>query len=130
MSYKGDLRCEATHGPSGRTLWTDAPKDNMGKGESFSPTDLVATALAACMVTILGIAARGEGLDVEGATATVTKEMVADPERRIGRLTVRIRVPHRLPDEVRRRLEEAARGCPVARSLHPDVEVPLEFEWA
>ena len=81
--YVGDLRCESTHTPSGTDLHTDAPVDNQGRGESFSPTDLVATALGSCMLTTMGIAAKARGFDLPGATATVTKEMVADPFRRV-----------------------------------------------
>ena len=94
IEYQGDLRCKATHGPSGSELSTDAPKDNQGRGESFSPTDLVATALGTCMLTIMGIAARTFNIDISGATATVEKEMTATLPRRIERLTVTIQVPH------------------------------------
>jgi putative redox protein len=110
-------------------LQTDAPVDNMGKGESFSPTDLVGTALATCMLTTMGIVAQRHGIDMAGATARVTKEMVTTPHRRIGRLAVTIRMPRTLPDEDRRRLENAARACPVHRSLHPDVDAPIAIEW-
>ena len=97
VTYTGELGCTAAHGPSGRTLQTDAPKDNNGKGESFSPTDLVATALGTCMLTVMGIAARRLGVDMTGAKATVDKGMVADPLRRIGRLSVQIRIPAGIP---------------------------------
>lgn len=130
MDYRGQLRCEAVHGPSGEVLLTDAPKDNMGKGEAFSPTDLVATALGTCMLTILGIAAQKSGLDLAGARATVLKEMASAPARRIGRLTVDIHVPLKLSREDQERLEGAARLCPVAKSLHPDVELLARFHWA
>src|SRR5271169_1803564 len=93
IEYQGDLHCKATHGPSGAELSTDAPRDNQGRGESFSPTDLVATALGTCMITVMGIAARKLNIDVSGVTATVEKEMTAAPPRRIERLTVRIHVP-------------------------------------
>ena len=86
VNYEGNLRCKATHGPSGTTLITDAPTDNHGKGESFSPTDLVATALPACVLTIMGIAAQKHGLNLEGMSAVTTKEMSAAPPRRIARL--------------------------------------------
>jgi putative redox protein len=98
IEYEGGLRCRAAHGPSGAILLTDAPVDNMGKGEAFSPTDLVATALGTCMMTIMGIAADRMGLDLRGATATVTKEMVTSPLRRIGKLAVTIKVPGKLSD--------------------------------
>ena len=127
IRYLGDLRCEAKHGPSGVTIQTDAPTDNMGKGELFSPTDLVGTALGTCMLTTMGIVARRHGIDLSGATVHVTKEMVTTPQRRIGRLPVTIRVPHDLPEEDRKRLENAAHTCPVHRSLHPDVDAPVTF---
>src|ERR1700712_859709 len=104
-TYNGQLRTTATHGPSGATLITDAPKDNMGKGEAFSPTDLVAAALATCILTTMGIVAQRNGWDIAGATARVTKEMVTTPTRRIGRLAVAIRVPKEFPEETRARLE-------------------------
>ncbi len=129
IEYQGDLHCKATHGPSGTELSTDAPKDNQGRGESFSPTDLVATALGSCMLTIMGIAARTLNVDISGARSTVTKEMTAAPPRRIERLTVRIHVPHALSAEDREKLERAARACPVHRSLHPEVQIPIEFTW-
>lgn len=129
LEYQGDLHCKATHGPSGVELATDAPKDNQGRGESFSPTDLVATALGSCMLTIMGIAARTLNIDISGATASVRKEMTATPPRRIERLTVRIRVPHAPSAADREKLERAAHTCPVHRSLHPDVQIPIEFTW-
>lgn len=125
--YRGELRCEASHGPSGTVLSTDAPVDNQGKGESFSPTDLVATALGTCMLTIMGIVARRHDLDLEGTTVTVTKEMVNEPVRRIGRLPVTIRLPEHVTDEQRKLLERAALTCPVHKSLHPDIEIPVDL---
>ena len=127
IEYQGDLHCKATHGPSGAELLTDAPKDNQGRGESFSPTDLVATALGTCMLTIMGIAARTLNIEIAGATATVEKEMTAAPPRRIQRLAVRIHVPHSPSLIDREKLERAAHTCPVHKSLHPEVEIPLEF---
>jgi len=128
--YQGDLRCEAVHQPSGTRLNTDAPKDNFGKGESFSPTDLVAAALGACMLTLMGIAARSLKVDLKGTRVTVQKEMVAAPLRRIGGLAVKIAVPTKLTDEQKQKLEQAALTCPVHQSLHPDVQMPVEFLWA
>jgi len=130
VEYEGDLHCKAVHGPSGRELATDAPTDNQGRGESFSPTDLVATALGTCMLTVMGILARTLGIDISGATATVEKEMTAMPPRRIQRLTVKIHVPQAHSPENREKLERAVRTCPVHRSLHPDVDMPIEFSWA
>jgi len=127
--YEGELHCRATHGPSGATLATDAPLDNHGKGEAFSPTDLVGTAMGTCMLTIMGIAAEERGWDLRGATARVEKHMVRAPMRRIGKLEVVIAVPGGLPEEARPVLERAALGCPVRASLRPEIEVPIRFEW-
>jgi putative redox protein len=130
IEYQGDLRCEAVHQPSGTHLNTDAPKDNQGKGESFSPSDLVATALGTCMLTIMGIAARSLQVDLKGTRVTVQKEMVVSPIRRIGKLAVKITVPTKVTDEQKQKLEQAALTCPVHKSLHPDVQTPVEFLWA
>jgi putative redox protein len=130
IQYQGELRCEAVHQPSGTRLNTDAPKDNMGKGESFSPTDLVATALGTCMMTLMGIAARSLNVDLTGTRITVQKEMVATPMRRIGKLGVKINVPAKLTAEQKQKLEQVALTCPVHKSLHPDVQLPVEFVWA
>jgi putative redox protein len=129
IEYQGDLHCKATHGPSGAELSTDAPKDNQGRGESFSPTDLVATALGTCMLTIVGIAARTLNIDVSGATMTVEKEMTSTPPRKIQRLTVRIHVPGSPSPADKEKLERAAHTCPVRKSVHPDIEIPVEFTW-
>ncbi len=125
--YEGNLRTSVTHAPSRASFRTDAPKDNQGRGESFSPTDLVATALGSCMLTTMGIVARRHGWAMEGATARVEKIMVADPRRRIGKLACRIRLPGRLPPAAREVLEQTAHACPVHESLHPRTEVALEF---
>ena len=129
ITYDGSLRCKAVHGPSEQTLQTDAPVDNMGRGEFFSPTDLVATALGTCMATTMAIVAQREGLDLTGTKVSVVKEMVAQPTRRIGQLTTRISVPTQLTPEQKQKLERAAHHCPVHKSLHPDVKLPIEFEW-
>jgi putative redox protein len=129
MHYAGDLRTQATHGPSKTVLITDAPVDNQGKGASFSPTDLVATALGTCMLTTMGIVAKRHGWKIEGASATVEKHMVADPERRIGKLVVTLRMPAGLGEKERTILERTAHTCPVHKSLDPRVEVPVTFEW-
>jgi putative redox protein len=102
----------------------------MGKGESFSPTDLVATGLGTCMMTIMGIAARKLGVDLTGTRVRVVKEMAAAPARRIARLTVEITIPRAVTPEQRRQLENAAHTCPVSKSLHEDVEAPVTFHWA
>ncbi len=129
ITYQGDLRCQAKHAPSGTLLLTDAPVDNMGKGESFSPTDLVATALGTCMLTTMGIVAQRKNIDISGSTVSVTKEMVTAPLRRIGRLGVTIHVPHDLSEDDQKRLEHAAHSCPVHKSMHPDVQMPVTFKW-
>ncbi len=129
VSYQGELRCQAIHGPSGTELVTDAPVDNQGKGASFSPTDLVATALGTCMLTTMGIVAARHGWDLVGATAHVEKQMVSDPERRIGRLAVEIRVPMSFGEKERTILERTAFTCPVHKSLSPRVEIPVTFRW-
>lgn len=129
IEYEGDLHCKAVHGPSATELNTDAPKDNQGRGESFSPTDLVATALATCMLTTMGILARTQGIDIAGATATVQKEMTASAPRMIQSLAVKIHMPHVLTPENQQKLERAAHTCPVYRSLHPDIQTPTEFTW-
>ena len=128
-TYEGSLHCSALHGPSGSTLDTDAPRDNEGRGEAFSPTDLVATALATCTLTTMAILARREDIPFEGATAVVEKVMTATPRRRIGALRTRITMPAGLTPPQRTKLENAARHCPVHHSLHPDVEVDLAFDY-
>ena len=127
--YEGELHCSAVHGPSGDRLATDAPADNQGKGERFSPTDLVAVALGTCILTTMGIAARRRGLDLKGARAEVHKEMSSVPRRRIGKLAARIELPADLDERARRILEVAAEACPVTASLAPDTEVALSFEY-
>jgi len=128
--YQGGLRCEATHGPSQNKLISDAPVDNHGKGESFSPTDLVATALGTCMATVMGIYAEAHALDLTGLTVTVGKEMTQVPVRRISRLICEIVVP--LPETHPRReaLERAALTCPVHQSLLPEIDKPVKFVWS
>jgi len=130
LEYQGDLHCKAIHGPSAAEFGTDAPTDNQGRGESFSPTDLVATALGSCMLTVMGIMARTLNIDIAGATATVEKEMTSAPPRRIESLTVKIHMPHSINPEDRQKLERAAHTCPVHKSLHPDIRTPIEFTWS
>jgi putative redox protein len=129
IQYQGNLRCEATHGPSSSRLHTDAPVDNHGKGENFSPTDLVATALASCMATVMGIKARMQGYDIPQLKVTIEKEMSQDLPRRIVRLpvTVEVGLPASHPD--RQILESAALSCPVLNSLHPGINKPVNFLW-
>ncbi len=127
--YTGALRCEAKHGPSGSTLLTDAPVDNLGKGEAFSPTDLVGTALGTCILTTMGIVAQRNGYPFEEAKVHVVKEMTTSPPRRIARLVVQLDMPGGLSTEARSKLEHTAHACPVHRSLHPDVEIPIRFNY-
>lgn len=128
--YLGDLRVAGTHGPSGVRLNTDAPVDNHGKGESFSPTDLVATALAHCMLTIMGIKAQSLGIDITGSTVGIEKIMSADLPRRIVALPMKIHVVGKLTEENKRSLVAAAEMCPVAKSLSPEIDKPIVWSWA
>jgi putative redox protein len=129
--YKGGLRTVATHVQSGTAIETDAPTDNQGKGERFSPTDLVAAALATCMATTMAIKARHTmNTDLDGTRVEVTKIMVSDP-RRIGKLVAHVFFPAGLivDDNQKELLERTARTCPVERSLHPDIELDMQFNW-
>ena len=123
------LTCQLTHGPSGSRLATVPPRDNGGDGSSFSPTDLVGAALAACALSTMALAAQREGLAWGDARAAVEKRM-SPPPRRIGELVLVLDMPKEVRPEQRARLEEAARSCPVARSLHPEVRLPMEFRYA
>jgi uncharacterized OsmC-like protein len=127
--YQGDLHCSAVHGPSGNALSTDAPKDNQGRGEAFSPTDLVAAAFATCIATTMALAARKHGVDLAGMKFEVTKEMAADGPRRISRLTARLRMPASARGVPQGVLEKAANSCPVHQSLAPAVDKLIEFTW-
>lgn len=128
VTYQGNLRTECQHNKSGATFITDAPVDNAGKGEAFSPTDVVATALASCMLTIIGIKAKDLDLFIEGATANVTKTMAADP-RRISKIEVEISFPSTYDEQTTRIIERAANTCPVLYSLHPDIELDVTFMY-
>lgn len=129
--YNGELRTTATHLSSGTIIETDAPVDNQGKGERFSPTDLVATALASCMFTIMGIAARTHGMDIKGMSCEVEKIMTASP-RRIGEVKINISFPAGIQysDKEQKILEHAALTCPVFLSLHDDVKKTISFQWS
>jgi putative redox protein len=131
IAYEGGLHCAAIHGPSKQTLTTDAPVDNGGKGAAFSPTDLVATAMGTCMVTIMGLVAQRNNFKIDGLQVQVLKEMTADPVRRIGSLKTRLVFPRGklLSTADRAKLEAAAKACPVKQSLHPDVKTPVEFVY-
>ena len=129
IAYEGQLRCKAIHGPSQCHVITDAPVDNHGKGAHFSPTDLVATALGTCTLTLLGIVADRHGISLEGTTVKVEKHMVAEPVRRIGRLPVDIYVGQPIEDKYKDRLVKAAETCPVKQSVHPDIDLRINFHW-
>lgn len=127
--YEGGLRTRAVHTQSGYEIVTDAPVDNHGQGAAFSPTDLVATALGSCMLTLMGIYANNHNLAIDGTRVTIKKVMVADP-RRIGEVKVRMYIPAgTLTDIERKKLENVALTCPVAKSLHPDIIQDVVFEY-
>lgn len=126
--YKGDLHTECLH-ESGAKIETDAPKERMGKGVEFSPTDLFAASLATCMLTIMAIAAQKVGVELRGTTAEVEKEMATVPHRRIGKMIVRIRSALSPNPQIREKLEKAAFDCPVHHSLHPSIKVEVDFVW-
>ena len=127
--YSGDLRTNATHVKSNTSIITDAPTDNHGKGESFSPTDLVATALASCLLTIMGIRSRDMNVSIEGATAEIEKIMSSGP-RRISEIVIVVTMPKNdFSDKDKIILEKAARTCPVALSIHPDTKQTIDFVW-
>ncbi len=129
IQYQGNLRTEATHLKSSSTLITDAPTDNNGKGEAFSPTDLVATALSSCMITIMGIKARDKGIDITGIKSEMTKVMASSP-RRISEIIVTLRMPPvDISDSDKKLLEAVAKACPVAQSIHPDIKQTISFFW-
>lgn len=129
LTYEGELHCSAVHTPSGNVLVTDAPVDNNGRGQAFSPTDLVATALASCMATVVGIVAKRKEIAVEGMAVTVRKIMSDDQPRRISRLELDLHMPLPADHPERKLLESAARGCPVHHSIHPDIDVVMNWCW-
>jgi uncharacterized OsmC-like protein len=128
--YKGDLRCECTHLQSGTIIETDAPTDNKGKGERFSPTDTVCVALATCVITTMGIKANDMGIDLAGTAINVNKHMLPDP-RRIGRIDVILNFPAtlQLDEKDKLLLQRVGDTCPVTRSLHPEMVVNIEYHW-
>lgn len=128
VKYLGNLRTENEHLQSGNKFITDAPIDNNGKGEAFSPTDTVATGLANCMMTVMGIKAQEMQVNMYGTTAMVTKTMAADP-RRISKIEVVLNFPAGIDDKSRKILENTGRTCPVLYSLHPEIEKVIEFNW-
>lgn len=127
--YAGHLRTEATHTASGNVIQTDAPVDNHGRGEAFSPTDLVSTALGSCMMTVIGIVAERHSWDLVGSTFVVLKHMSAEAPRRIAQIDVTFTLPATLAPQERTLLERAAHTCPVGLSLHPDVRQNIVFEY-
>lgn len=127
--YVGGLAMRMTHTPSGATLVTDPPVDNGGQGRDFSPTDLVATGLGACVMSILALMGQRDQLDLSGMSITVEKHMTLDPPRRIGRLALTLSLPKRLDQSTRAKLERAAHTCPVALSLHPDISLAMDFRY-
>ncbi|MFJ1353697.1 OsmC family protein [Capnocytophaga canimorsus] len=127
-TYLGDLRTEWEHIKSGNKIVTDAPTDNNGKGQSFSPSDTVATALAGCMMTIMGIKARDLDIDLTGMTAEITKHMGENP-RRIAQIDVFFQIPVEVNQKHKTILENAAKTCPIGKSLHPEIVQNIEFHW-
>ncbi len=128
-TYQGDKHCSVQHGPSASIIETDAPIDNNGRGEKFSPSDLMAAALSTCTLTVMAMVAERDGVSLVGATANVEKHMVQLPRRRIGKLITRITFPKGIPREYRKKLENTALTCPVHSSLREDIEAPIEFVY-
>lgn len=128
VTYTGNLRTSCEHVMSGSQFITDAPTDNHGMGQAFSPTDTTATSLATCMLTVMGIKARGLDVDLMHSTAEVTKHMAADP-RRISRIDVDLQLPAGVSEKNRKILEHTANTCPVNQSLHPDIERHITYRW-
>jgi putative redox protein len=126
--YEGNLRTVSTH-ESGSILETDAPKDNQGKGERFSPTDLLAVALGSCILTLMGIVAKRLEVDLKGTSIEVEKVMSSTPPRRIAKLMVSVRSPLKASADVKNKLEQAGLTCPVKQSLHPDIQIQIDFHW-
>lgn len=128
VTYKGKLRTSCEHLRSGDTFVTDAPVDNNGLGQAFSPTDTVATGLASCMLTMMGIKSRDLGVDLTNSTAAVTKHMAPDP-RRISKIEIKLSLPANASEKERKILVHTANTCPVQYSLHPDIDTQITFDW-
>ena len=128
--YKGELRCECTHLQSGTVIETDAPTDNRGKGERFSPTDTLCVALATCVVTTMALKATDMGIDLKDTHIDITKHMLSEP-RRIGKIDISLKLPSslQLADKDKTILQRVGDNCPVAKSLHPDLQVNIEYHW-
>ncbi len=129
ITYEGNLRTRSVHSENKEEIVTDAPKDNQGKGEMFSPTDLLATALGTCVLTLMGIAANRLKVDLSGLRLTVEKEMAGLPSRRIGRLVMHVYCPKTFDTDITQKLETAGSHCPVHQSLHPDTRQEFFFHW-
>jgi putative redox protein len=129
IDYEGDLRCTLQHGPSANTVQTDAPVDNNGKGESFSPTDLCASALGSCIATIIGMQMQALGVDLKGMRIEVRKEMSKKLPRRISRLETEVWLPIAVSEAHKEKIQKAASNCPVHHSLHAEIEKPVTFHW-
>ncbi len=127
--YTGEKHCKAEHEPSKSIIETDAPKDNQGRGEKFSPTDLLATALGTCILTTMAIVAERDGQNITNSKISVEKEMSSNP-RRIASLKTIIELPKSIPEDYREKLEKIAQACPVAKSLHPDIQIPVEIKYS
>ena len=129
ITYEGGLHCKAVHGPSGAIIVTDAPVDNHGNGQNFSPTDLCAVSLGVCMITIMGIACEGRNINITGTTCRIEKHMSADTPRRIVKIIADVNFPSGIPADKRQMLKTAAENCPVSKSLHPDIDVDMRFTF-
>ena len=129
IEYQGSLRNQMTHQPSGQVVTTDAPLDNKGKGEAFSPTDLLASSLGACMITIMGIKADNLGISIDDTNVVVTKHMSDNLPRRVAQIDIDINIPHKLSDKHMNSLRRAAVTCPVAESIHPDLKIELNISY-
>jgi putative redox protein len=130
ITYIGELRCEAIHGPSKVHIITDAPTDNQGKGESFSPTDLLVTALATCVITTAAMVARRENILLDGTSIYAEKYMSTDAPRRVVKAILQFEMPKGIPPSFRTKLKAIAETCPVQRSIHPDIETEFNFRFS
>lgn len=129
ISYLGDLRCSATHLQSGTTIETDAPTDNRGKGEKFSPTDTLCVALGTCIITTMALKANDMNIDLRGTRIDITKHMQPNP-RRVAQVDVTLKLPVQTGDQEKSLLETIGNNCPVAKSIHPDMKLNIHYEWA
>ena len=126
--YQGSLRCSCTHLQSATVIETDAPTDNRGKGERFSPTDLLCVSLATCMVTTMGIRASDMQVNLDGTTISITKYMLSNP-RRIGKIGIELQLPEGISPENQSILQKIGDNCPVMKSIHPDIELEINYQW-